>query len=65
MSTTERTDITDAEEPPGPGPAPRAARWRDKARQIRNEAGIHLIRGAATAIGGTIVIYANTWLPLR
>ncbi|MCX5613011.1 hypothetical protein OHB39_38845 [Streptomyces sp. NBC_00047] len=65
MSTTERTDIANAEEPPGPGPAPRAARWRDKARRIRNEASIHLIRGAATAIGGSIVLYASTWLPLR
>ncbi|WP_405704605.1 hypothetical protein OG264_38425 [Streptomyces xanthophaeus] len=65
MSTTERTDIAVAEEPPGPGPAPRAARWSDKARRIRNEAGIHLVRGAAAAIGGTLVIYASTWLSLR
>ncbi|MFJ7046827.1 hypothetical protein ACIQVC_26020 [Streptomyces sp. NPDC101112] len=34
-------------------------RWTKRARRLRNEAGLHLLRGAATAVGGAIVAYGG------
>lgn len=46
-------------------PTPKARRikghWRDRARRLRNEAGLSLIRGAATAVGTTAVTAAVMW----
>ncbi|MFJ9765532.1 hypothetical protein ACIRUY_17115 [Streptomyces erythrochromogenes] len=65
MSKTERTDASPAEEPPAAEPLPWATRWKHRARQLRNEASVHLVRGAATAVGGGIVFYASTWISVR
>ncbi|MEV7895349.1 MULTISPECIES: hypothetical protein [Streptomyces] len=65
MSRSERTVIDGDGKPPAPEPQPWIIRWKSRARRIRNEAGIYLVRGAATAIGGSIVIYTSTWLSLR
>lgn len=65
MSRTERTVINASGKPPAPEPQPWITRLKSRARRIRNEAGIYLVRGAATAIGGSIVIYISTWLSLR
>lgn len=65
MSQTERTVIDRGEEPLASEPAPEPRRWKHLARRVRNEAGVHLLRGAATAAGGALVLYASTRLPLR
>jgi hypothetical protein len=41
------------------------ARWAARARRARNEAGLYLLRGAATAVGGAIVAYGGVWLQTR
>lgn len=62
MSIGERT---------GPDPDPKppnlssTSRWAARARRVRNEAGLYLIRGAATAVGGAIVTYSGIWLHTR
>ncbi|MBQ0891198.1 hypothetical protein KBZ94_40865 [Streptomyces sp. RM72] len=41
------------------------ARWARQVRRARNEAGLYLLRGAATAVGGAIVAYGGVWLHAR
>lgn len=65
MSQTERTVIARSEKPPAPERALSTGRWAHLARRVRNEAGVHLLRGAATAAGGALVLYASTWLHSR
>ncbi|WP_328760655.1 hypothetical protein [Streptomyces sp. NBC_00271] len=50
---------------PEPLPTPSKARWVRRARQLRNEAGLHLLRGAATAVGGAVVAYGGLWIQSR
>ncbi|MDQ0904691.1 hypothetical protein QFZ22_000676 [Streptomyces canus] len=50
---------------PDPEPLPSRIRWAKYARRLRNEAGLHLIRGAATAVGGVIVAYGGLWIQTR
>jgi hypothetical protein len=38
------------------------ARW---VRRVRNEAGLYLLRGAATAVGGAVVAYVGVWIHTR
>lgn len=47
-----------------PAPEPRT-RWASRARRARNEAGLYLLRGAATAVGGAIVAYGTVWFHAR
>jgi hypothetical protein len=62
MSTSERT----AKAPtPEPRRKPSMRRWAQRARCLRNEAGLYLVRGAATAAGGTLVAYAGVWVQTR
>ncbi|MET9077921.1 hypothetical protein ABZX95_38560 [Streptomyces sp. NPDC004232] len=60
MSKPERTGNS-------PDPEPRSSRdrWAKLARRLRNEAGLHLIRGAATAAGGAAVAYGSLWIQSR
>lgn len=62
MSKGERTGSDPLPEPPNPRPT---GRWGARARRIRNEAGLYLLRGAATAVGGAIVAYGGVWLQSR
>ncbi|MEU5403900.1 hypothetical protein ABZ348_31980 [Streptomyces sp. NPDC005963] len=62
MSKGERTGNTQAPGPPTPSSG---SRWAARARRVRNEAGLYLIRGAATAVGGAIVAYGTVWLHAR
>jgi hypothetical protein len=41
------------------------ARWAGRLRRVRNEAGLYLLRGAATAVRGAIVAYGGVWLHAR
>ncbi|WP_345203821.1 hypothetical protein, partial [Streptomyces lavendulae] len=63
MPKTERRKNND-EKPSSVRAAVRGTRWSRRARRIRNEAAIHLVTGAATAIGGSIVLYVSSRLPL-
>ncbi|MFF4088839.1 hypothetical protein ACFYY9_18390 [Streptomyces nigra] len=66
MSKGESTGNAPAPEPLPPQEHPTArARWARRARRMRNEAGLYLIRGAATAVGGAIVTYSSIWLHTR
>ncbi len=53
-------------EPPGGGdssPAgPPEGRWWKRFRRLRDEAGISLVRGASTAVGGLLITYGAVWL---
>ncbi|MEV5089462.1 hypothetical protein AB0N18_16385 [Streptomyces griseoincarnatus] len=60
MSKPERTGNS-----PDPEPLPSRTRWAKRARRLRNEAGLHLIRGAATAVGGAVVAYGGLWIQSR
>jgi len=62
MSKGERTGNDPAPEPPDP---PSTGRWVARARRVRNEASLYLIRGAATAAGGAVVAYGGIWLQGR
>ncbi|MFF4866777.1 hypothetical protein ACFY3J_34815 [Streptomyces sp. NPDC001231] len=62
MSKGERTGNGPAPEPPIPSSA---TRWVARARRARNEAGLYLIRGAATAAGGALVAYGSFWFQTR
>ncbi|MGY3206330.1 hypothetical protein ACVW19_006927 [Streptomyces sp. TE5632] len=62
MSKGERTGNGSAPEPPN---LSSTSRWAARARRVRNEAGLYLIRGAATAVGGAIVTYSSIWLHTR
>ncbi|WP_329266507.1 hypothetical protein [Streptomyces sp. NBC_01451] len=48
-----------------PDPEPLPPRWIRRARRLRNEAGLHLLRGAATAVGGAVVAYGGLWIQSR
>lgn len=54
---------------PEPLPVPQGGSSRslraNRFRRIRNEVGLHLIRGAATAIGGAIVACGGLWIQSR
>ncbi|MER5312258.1 hypothetical protein ABT034_31275 [Streptomyces sp. NPDC002773] len=66
MSKPERTGKSPDPEPlPKPDGGSSRARWARRARRLRNEAGLHLIRGAATAVGGAIVAYGGLWIQSR
>jgi hypothetical protein len=58
-SMTETTGPTSAPKPPS------TSRWVARARRIRDEAGLYLLRGAATAAGGALVAYGGVWLHSR
>ncbi|WP_039934527.1 hypothetical protein [Streptomyces viridochromogenes] len=60
MSKPERTGNS-----PAPEPLPSRTRWAKRARRLRNEAGLHLIRGAATTVGGAVVAYGGLWIQSR
>ncbi|GGS61848.1 hypothetical protein GCM10010238_58540 [Streptomyces griseoviridis] len=61
MSKPERTGNS-----PDPEPLPSSrTRWAKRARRLRNEAGLHLLRGVATAVGGAIVAYGGLWIQSR
>ena len=47
---------------PDPEPPPRRSR---SVRQLRNDTGLHLFRGAATAIGSAVVTYGLVWVQTR
>lgn len=44
---------------------PNTSWWVARARRIRNEAGLYLLRGAATSAGGALVAYSGVWLHSR
>ncbi|MFG3398740.1 hypothetical protein [Streptomyces parvus] len=48
-----------------PAEGPRRHKWR-RLRRLRNEAGVYLVRGAATTVGGILVTYGafvlQTWV---
>lgn len=58
MSDFERKGSTPPEEPPG-------GRWGRRVKRLRNEAGLYLVRGAATAAGGAFVSYWLFWAQSR
>ncbi|MFE0776422.1 hypothetical protein [Streptomyces sp. NPDC058861] len=66
MSKPERTGPGPDREPltTPDGESPRT-QWAKRARRLRNEAGLHLIRGAATAVGGAVVAYGSLWIQSR
>ncbi|MFC8278131.1 hypothetical protein ACFUJR_37515 [Streptomyces sp. NPDC057271] len=57
MSKHERTGNSPDPEPPTP-----RSRW---GRQLRNDAGLHLLRSAATAIGSAVITYGLVWVQTR
>ena len=66
MSKPERKGNSPDPEPlPTPDGASSKARWVRRARRLRNEAGLHLFRGAATAVGGAVVAYCGLWIQSR
>ncbi|GGS10095.1 hypothetical protein GCM10010252_56520 [Streptomyces aureoverticillatus] len=62
MSKGESTGNDAASEPHGRSSM---ARWEWRVQRVRNEAGLYLLRGAATAVGGAIVTYGGVWLHAR
>ncbi len=40
----------------------RRSRWQRRLQRLRNEAGLYLVRGAATAAGGVVVSYGWVWI---
>ncbi|MFF8024769.1 hypothetical protein ACFZDJ_27440 [Streptomyces sp. NPDC007896] len=66
MSKVERKGNSPDPEPLAtPDGASSKTRWVRRARQLRNEAGLHLLRGAATAVGGAVVAYGGLWIQSR
>ncbi|WP_371553286.1 hypothetical protein OG266_44400 [Streptomyces sp. NBC_00554] len=66
MSEAERTFNTGKPEPrAAPKAETLAARSAHRAKQLRNEAGLYLLRGAATAVGGAVVAYGVVWVQAR
>ncbi|QOV33278.1 hypothetical protein IM697_23860 [Streptomyces ferrugineus] len=66
MSKPERKGNSPDPEPlPTPDGESSATRWARRARRLRNEAGLHLLRGAATAFGGAVVAYGGLWIQSR
>lgn len=44
---------------------PSEGRGRGRLRRLGSEAGLYLIRGAATAVGGFVVTWATVWVQSR
>ncbi|WP_327180385.1 hypothetical protein OG599_34950 (plasmid) [Streptomyces sp. NBC_01335] len=66
MSKDERRGNSPDPEPhPTPDDGSSRTRWTKHARRLRNEAGLHLLRGAATAVGGAVVAYSGLWIQSR
>ncbi|MFD4627544.1 hypothetical protein [Streptomyces sp. NPDC058475] len=66
MSKPERKGNSPDPEPlPTPDGGSSRTRWAKRARRLRNEAGLHLLRGAATAVGGAVVAYGGLWIQSR
>lgn len=66
MSKPERKgNSPDLEPLPTPDGEPSRTRWAKRIRRIRNEASLHLLRGAATAVGGAVVAYGGLWVQSR
>ncbi|MGW2892612.1 hypothetical protein ACWDDN_46435 [Streptomyces griseoruber] len=66
MSKPERkANSPDPEPLPTPDGKPSETQWVRRAQRLRNEAGLHLLRGAATAVGGAVVAYGGLWIQSR
>ncbi|GHD81090.1 hypothetical protein GCM10010317_103920 [Streptomyces mirabilis] len=65
MSKGESTGNDAVPEPHGTSSMARWAGRVRRVRRVRNEAGLYLLRGAATAVGGAIVAYGGVWLHAR
>ncbi|MGW2052240.1 hypothetical protein ACWCPF_45135 [Streptomyces sp. NPDC001858] len=66
MSKPERKGNSPDPEPlPTPNGGSWKTRWATRARRLRNEAGLYLLRGAATAVGGAVVAYGGLWIQSR
>lgn len=59
MSKDERTGPDADLEPPD---APSPGGWTARIQRARDEVALHVLRGAATAIGGSLVAYGAVWL---
>ncbi|MEU1224145.1 hypothetical protein [Streptomyces microflavus] len=46
---------------PEPSDLPLPSRWAARIRRARNEVALHVLRGAATAVGGSLVAYVAVW----
>lgn len=66
ITTTQEQLMSDPERKGTGQPAegPRRHKWR-RLRRLRNEAGVHLVRGAATAVGGIVMTYSALWIQTR
>lgn len=63
MPTHERKGTPAPSEPPEQRKnRPAQSRWRKRFSRVRNEVGLHLIRGAATAVGGAAITFTTVWL---
>lgn len=65
MSKKDPTGNTPEPEPPGPSAGRTEGKWGRRARRIRDEASLHLLRGAATTAGGIAVTYGALWLQAK
>jgi hypothetical protein len=50
---------------PAPKRRPSETRFRGQLRNLGSEAGLYLVRGAATAAGGFVVTWATVWVQSR
>lgn len=55
VSTPERRGTEPSREPP-------KDRWKYYVKRVRGEAGVYLVRGAATAAGGACASYGILWI---
>ncbi len=58
MSKSERKGPDPDSEPPE---SPSPSRWIARLQRARNEVALHVLRGAATAAGGSLVAYGAVW----
>jgi hypothetical protein len=66
MSEHERKgQLAPTEPPPALKGRPARSRWKERFRRAGAEAGISLIRGAATAAGGTLITAMVVWVQAR
>lgn len=66
MSGHERKgQLAPTESPPAPKDRPTRSRWKERFRRAGAEAGISLIRGAATAAGGALITVMVVWVQAR
>lgn len=65
MSKKDLTGNTSEPKPPRPRAGRTEGKWGRRARRIRDEAGLHLVRGAATTAGGIVVTCGALWLQAR